>query len=304
MSWAFHDDAQTVAFQDHSNAALQNHFPRPICSTSTLPWLPTRMGAPTLDQPLGFPKHQQLQAAPAAGLPMVHQHSAMENTTFGGDSSPKITHISAPRTLSVYSTQTAPNTSSMLTDMTAMPKVIPNAPLKLQQKIIQGEFIYLSQLLQTDFQFKYALMEANDAFELVHKDDTLLIWPRKKSNQVNSLSTWSFTWALYEQVTVYVHPQNYSELSYYRNFIMQQDKKFNWSAVQMYGIRFWAMCVHHICPFTTMDQALMVTILDATAVNTSAWKCLRCGGFNHLVDGCPFPQAALLEMVETTKKGI
>ena len=92
--------------------------------------------------------------------------------------------------------------------------------------------------------------------------------------------------------------------TYYRNFIMQQDKKFNWSPVQMYDIRFWAMCAHHSCPFITTDQALIATILDATAVKTSAHKCFRCGSFNHLVDGCPFPQAASLETAEMTKKGI
>ena len=85
---------------------------------------------------------------------------------------------------------------------------------------------------------------------------------------------------------------------------MQQDKKFSWSAVQMYDIRFQAICAHHGYPFTTMDQALMATILDGTAVKTSACKCFRCGSFDHVVDGCPFPQAALLEMAEMTKTGI
>ena len=71
----------------------------------------------------------------------------------------------------------------------------------------------------------------------------------------------------------------------------------------MYDIRYHAMCAHHGCPFTTTDQALMATILDATAVKVSACKCFHCGGFDHLVDGCPFPQTALLEMAETLKKG-
>ena len=145
-------------------------------------------------------------------------------------------------------------------------------------------------------------MEANDVFELVHKDETVLMQPRKKGKQINSLGTWLSAWALCEQVMVYVYPQKYSELAYYGNFIMQQDKKFNWSTFQMYGIWFWAMCAHHSYPFTTMDQALMPTIFNAMAVKTSAQKCFRCGGFDHLVDGCPFPQAALLETTETTKK--
>ena len=68
----------------------------------------------------------------------------------------------------------------MATDIATMAKVIPNVPLKLQQRIIQGEFIDLSELLQADFQFKYASVDSNDAFELVHKDEIVLMWPRKK----------------------------------------------------------------------------------------------------------------------------
>ena len=103
---------------------------------------------------------------------------------------------------------------------------------------------------------------------------------------------------------VYTYPQKYSDLAYYRNLIMQQDKTFIWSAVQMCNIRFCAMCIHHSCPFTTTDQALMATILNATAVKTSACKCFWYRGFDHLVDECPFPQTATLEMAEIAKKGV
>ena len=60
----------------------------------------------------------------------------------------------------------------MATDIASMAKVIPNVSLKLQQKIIQGEFIDLSEVLQADFQFKYASIDTNNAFKLVHKDET------------------------------------------------------------------------------------------------------------------------------------
>ena len=126
---------------------------------------------------------------------------------------------------------------------------------------------------------------------------------QKKGKQINCLSTWLSVWALYKQVMVYAYPQRCPELAYYRNFIMQQDKKFIWPTFQMYDIRYGTMCAHHGCPFTTTDQALMATILDATVVKASACKCFCSGGFNHLVDRCPFPQTALLEMVETSNKG-
>ena len=79
--------------------------------------------------------------------------------------------------LPLYNAQTATSTPSMVIDITTMAKVIPNVPLKLQQKIVQGEFIDLSELLQANYQFKYATIEDNDAFELVHKDETVLMQP-------------------------------------------------------------------------------------------------------------------------------
>ena len=63
--------------------------------------------------------------------------------------------------------QTTTNATSMATDIATMAKEIPNVPLRLQQKIIQGEFIDLSELLQADFQFKYASVDSNRTFELV-----------------------------------------------------------------------------------------------------------------------------------------
>ena len=127
--------------------------------------------------------------------------------------------------------QTTTNATSMAKDIATMAKVIPNVPLKLLQKIIQSEFIDISELLQADFQFKYASLDS--PFELVHKDETGLMWPRKKYRQIDCLSMWLSAWVFHEQVMVYTYPQRYSKLAYYLNFIMQQDKKFIWSTVQM-----------------------------------------------------------------------
>ena len=84
---------------------------------------------------------------------------------------------------------------------------------------------------------------------------------------------------------------------------MQQDKKFILPAVQMYDIRYCAKCSHHGFPFTTRDHALKTTILDSSVVKVTAHKCFHCGGFGYLVDGCPFPQTALVETAESSKKG-
>ena len=257
-------------------------------------------GAPILGHYLALNQQQHTQVTVATGLPGATQHGTMDGTFYSSSGQAALLATgSVP-----YSSQTATSAPSMAIDIANMAKVIPNVPLKLQQKIIQGWFIDLSELLQADFQFKYASIDYNDAFELVQKDKTVLMQPRMKGKQIDCLSTWLSAWALYEQVMVCSYPQRYSELAFYRNVIMQQDKKFIWSIVQMYVITFCMLCGHHSCPFTTMDQALMATIFDVTAVKASACKCFRCGGFDHLVDRCPFPQTASMDMVEITKKGM
>ena len=206
----FQNHAQTLAFQDHSNDDSITHPPWPVFSSDLLPWFSSGMGAPALGQPLSF--HQQ-QLSPAATTSDSHhywtawasQHSTMDNNTFYQRAG--LMNLSAPGTLPLYSAQTAISTPSMVTDIATMAKVIPNVLLKLQQKIIQSEFIDLSELLQANFQFRYASVEANNAFKLVHKDETVLMQPRKKGKQIDSLGTWLSTWALYEQVMVYVYPE-------------------------------------------------------------------------------------------------
>ena len=102
------------------------------------------MGTPTLGQPLSFYQQLQLQAAITTGLPGAPQHSTIDNTFYNRAG---LTNLLAPGILPLYSTHTATSTPSTATDIANMAKVIPNVPLKLQQRIIQGEFIDLSELL-------------------------------------------------------------------------------------------------------------------------------------------------------------
>ena len=293
-SWDLQE--QALSFQDQAHIITLNQSIRPFLPSDFLTQFPLSLGAPTLGHHLAQNQQKHPEATVATGLPGATQHSTMDGTFYSRSGQATLLAMGS---LS-YHSHMATSAPIMPMDIPTMAKVIPNVPLKLQQKIIQGEFIYLSELLQADFQFKYASIDSSDAFELVHKDKTVLMWPRKKGKQMDCLRTWLSVWALYEQVMVYAYPQKHSELAYYRNFIMQQGKKFIWPTVNMYDIRFCALCTHHSCPLTTMDQALMATILDVTTVMASAHKCFRCGGFNHLVDRC-LPQTASIEMAEITK---
>ena len=244
-------DLQDQAGSSQAQAQAQAHSSTLNCSggpfspSDVSTQFPVSLGTPTQGQ------QQCPQATINMGMFRATQYSTLEGTLYG-NSRPVLASLPATGLLPC-SSQAITNVICMAMDIATMAKVIPNLPLKLHQRIILGEFIDLSELLQADFEFKYASVDFNNAFELVHKEKTMLMWPRKKGRQIDCLSMWLSAWALYEQVMVYTYPQRYSELAYYRNFIMQQDKKFIWSAVQMYDIKFCAMCAHHSCPFITMD---------------------------------------------------
>ena len=118
-------------------------------------------------------QHQQVTIA--TGLPGATQYSTTDNTSHGRMGLATLL-ATGPW---LYNIQAAASGPSMTTDITMMAKVIPNMPLKLKQRIIQGAFIDLSELLQADFQFKDASVDSNNAFGLIHKDKMVLMWPKK-----------------------------------------------------------------------------------------------------------------------------
>ena len=216
------DQAGPAQTQVHNNTL--SHSIRPFFPSHVFTQFPASLGAPVQGQHLALNQQQHPQATITMGLSGTPQHNTLDDPLYS-NIRPGLVTLRAMRPLPGIS-QTTTNATSMAMDIATMAKVIPNVPLKLQQKIIQGEFIDLSELLQADFQFKYVSIDSNNAFQLVHKDETMLMQPRKKCRQIDCLCIWLSACTLYEQVIVCTYPQRYSKLAYYRNFIMQQDKNF------------------------------------------------------------------------------
>ena len=151
---------------------LQQHL-EPICQA--LPSLRSLNPVSTESEHSHPRPTSQSEATPTSshlhGLPRITQHSSMDGTFY---SRAGLAILPAMGPLP-YASQTVTRAPNMMVDIATMAKVIPNVPLKLQQKIIQGEFIDLSELLQADFQFKYASIDSNDAFQLTHKYETVLM---------------------------------------------------------------------------------------------------------------------------------
>ena len=107
-----------------------------------------------------------------------------------------------------------------------------------------------------------------------------------------------FTVGLYKQVLLTVNLYHHFELTHYRDYIMHQDRNFTWQAVYTYDIQFRVKCAQSSLPLTSMAHGLVATILDVTTVKSSAQKCFRCNGYNHLIDSFSCFLAASHEMAK------
>ena len=83
-------------------------------------------------------------------------------------------------------------------------------------------------------------------------------------------------------------------MSDYREFIMNANRKFLWSAIATYDFKHRSrLCTRPTLSgrfdFSTPSQDLLLTILDATAVKPNALRCNKCKGYDHVASACPFP---------------
>ena len=138
---------QALSFQDQAHNSTLNHSVRPFLPLDFVTQFSLSLGAPALGHHLTLNQQQHPQAAVATGLPGATQHSTMDGTFYSRSGQATLPAMeSLP-----YSSQSATSAPSMPMDIPTMTNVIPNVPLKLQQKIIQGKLIDLSELLQADF---------------------------------------------------------------------------------------------------------------------------------------------------------
>ena len=130
---------QVFSFWDQAHSSTLNHPTRPFLPSDFLPWFPASVDLLSQGQHAGMNQHQHQQATIVTGLPRTTQYSATDNTSHG-----RMGLATLPATgPQPYNIQAAASGPNMTTDITTMAKMIPSVPLKLQQRIIQGEFIDL-----------------------------------------------------------------------------------------------------------------------------------------------------------------
>ena len=141
------DQAGPAQTQVH-NSTL-SHSIRAFFPSDVLTLFPVSLGAPTLGQHLALNQQHHPQTTIIMGLSGTPQHNTLDGPLYSNIRLGLVTLLATGPLLGI--SQKTTNAMSIATDIATMAKVIPNVPLKLLQKIIQGEFIDLSQLLQADF---------------------------------------------------------------------------------------------------------------------------------------------------------
>jgi len=149
-------------------------------------------------------------------------------------------------------------------------------------KAINGEFIHLVDFVTCENQ--------NEFETKISSDGTMQFVPRKSKKQLDTFLNWLQAWNNYESVIMSVKPELYSELLSYRMFIQSADRKYRWSAIYSYDMRFRAdLARDKSWKFGTVSSDLAVSTLDATAVRSDVTRCFRCRSTEHVVPECPFP---------------
>ena len=168
-------------------------------------------------------------------------------------------------------------------DGTSFNTGIPTIPVRTKKSIQSGEFINLSDLLNSD-------TIGNEETEAVLVDGKLQFRPKKARKTIDNFKTWLSAWNNYEIMLIDSNPNVYKKCVEYRKFIQLCDQKYVWHAIAAYDVRFRAkLALENSLEFDQIDTNLYVSILDATAVKSGQKTCHRCKSYDHLVNNCPFP---------------
>ena len=134
--------------------------------------------------------------------------------------------------------------------------------------------------------------------ECIMDDDNRVLYRTKRhTRKITNIDLWCQAWALYEKLLIGVFGvELHSVMSDYRQFIMEANRKYIWSAVATYDFRHRSLISSRSTlsgrlDFSSPSQDLLVTILDATAVKPNAMRCNKCKVYDHMAAGCPFPES-------------
>ena len=159
---------------------------------------------------------------PSSDQPAVHLSSAVQTTApeyqaslptaSASDTLPQVRPSSPPGlptrplwapSLSPGAPQAVPISGYQQVSFTAS-QPLAQVPASIHGKVQHSEYIYLSELLVCNFQYKYSRLDDSQALEIV--DSKLLLAAKCKSRHLSTLQLWLKAWHIYEDTVLIFFP--------------------------------------------------------------------------------------------------
>lgn len=96
-------------------------------------------------------------------------------------------------------------------------------------------------------------------------------------------------WDIYEHLLHDFIPNRYLELAWYRNFMMQMAKVYDWQAVHQFDMHHMTHVASFKAPFHQINSSIRNSILCAASVKANKPWCFCFGSVDHNVANCTFP---------------
>ena len=98
-------------------------------------------------------------------------------------------------------------------------------------------------------------------------------------------------WNVYENLVLKKKTDMYRKLATYRRLKQDCDRKYKWTDVYSYDVKFGTKLAssHDKFLYEKVDVELFVTTLDATAIKQGSLSCFRCRSMDQKVQTCLFP---------------
>ena len=161
------------------------------------------------------------------------------------------------------------------------------------EQALDGEYCELNEFLSPIG----ATNNLQSNLECVMDDENRLLYRAKRhTRKITNLDLWCQAWSVYEKLLIGVYGiELHSVMSDYRQFIMEANRKFNWTSIATYDFKHRSLIstsdtLSGRFDFSSPSQELLVTILDATAIRPNAIRCNKCRAYDHVAAGCPFPE--------------
>ena len=123
---------------------------------------------------------------------------------------------------------------------------------------------------------------------------------KKHRERIHDYYSWLVAYTGFIDAVLTKHPDLWKELIQYRVILSEFDVRYNWSAVQMYDLKFRSqMACSKSLKFGHIDTDIMLLTLTPDTLKDTTRTCYRCKSALHVAKKCHFQEECPLEAAPT-----